>query len=67
MGLWSAGGAEGGIFFKHCHVSYQIDGDDKQSKMQVNFSSKGKTVDLRGRSKGRISLNFDYHVNFIFL
>ena len=24
---------------KHGHVSYQIDGDDKQNKMQVKFSS----------------------------
>ena len=25
------------FFFKHGHVAYQIDGDDKQTKMQVNF------------------------------
>ena len=25
------------FFFKHCHVAYQIDGDDKQNKMQVTF------------------------------
>ena len=25
--------------FKHGHVSYQIDGDDEQNKMQVKFSS----------------------------
>ena len=24
--------------FKHCHVAYQIDGDDKQNRMQVKFS-----------------------------
>ena len=23
--------------FKHGHVAYQIDGDDEQNKMQVNF------------------------------
>ena len=27
------------IFFKHCRVAYQIDGDDEQNKMQVTFSS----------------------------
>ena len=27
------------IFFKHGHVAYQIDGDDKQNRMQATFSS----------------------------
>ena len=27
------------LFFKHGHVAYQVDGDDKQNKMQVTFSS----------------------------
>ena len=27
------------FFFKHGHVAYQINGDDKQNKMQVTFSS----------------------------
>ena len=27
------------FFFKHGHVAYQIDRDDKQNKMQVKFSS----------------------------
>ena len=41
VGLWGAGGAKGGqnFFFKHGHVAYQSDGDDKQNKMQVKFSS----------------------------
>ena len=25
--------------FKHGHVAYQIDGDDEQNNLQVNFSS----------------------------
>ena len=25
--------------FKHGHVAYQIDSDDEQNRMQVNFSS----------------------------
>ena len=37
MGLWGAGSAQGVIFFKHGHVTYQIDGDDKQNRMQVTF------------------------------
>ena len=45
VGLWGAGGAKGAtrgpkfFFFKHGHVVYQIDGDDKQNRMQVKFSS----------------------------
>ena len=30
---------EAKFFFKHGHVAYQIDGDDKQNRMQVKFSS----------------------------
>ena len=39
--LWGAGGAQGvkKKFFKHGNVAYQIDGDDKQNRMQVKFSS----------------------------
>ena len=39
------------LFFKHGHVVYQIDGDDKQNRMQVKFSSSGQTGDLGVRSK----------------
>ena len=62
MELWGAGDAQGSkiIFFKHGHVAYQIDGDDKQNRMQVKFSSLDQTVDLWVRSKGQISLNFVY-------
>ena len=41
VGLWGPGGAQGGqkfFFFKHGHVVYQIDGHDKQNRMQVKFS-----------------------------
>ena len=33
------GGAQGVnfFFFKHGHVVYQINGDDEQNRMQVNF------------------------------
>ena len=37
LGLWGTGGAQGVIFFKHGHVAYQIDKDDKQNGMQVNI------------------------------
>ena len=50
--------------FKHDQVAYQIDGDDEQNRMQVKNPSKGQTDDLEARSKGQISFNFDYHVNF---
>ena len=41
VGLWGAGGAQVSktFFFKHGHVVYQIDKDDKQNRMQVKFSS----------------------------
>ena len=40
VGLQGTGGAQGvNFFFKHGHVAYQIDGDDKQNRMQVTFSS----------------------------
>ena len=32
--------------------------------MQVNFSASGQTGDLEVRSKGQISLNLNYKVNF---
>ena len=35
---WGAQGVKH-FFFKHGHVAYQIDGDDKQNKMLVTFSS----------------------------
>ena len=44
-------------------MAYQIDGDYEQNRMQVKFSSWGQTGDLGVRSKGQISLNYDYHVN----
>ena len=50
--------------FKHGHVAYQMDGDDEQNRMQVKFLSYGQTGDLGVRSKGQISSNFGYHVNF---
>ena len=44
-------------------MAYQIDGDVEQNRMQVKLSSYGQTGDLGVRSKGQISLNFDYQVN----
>ena len=42
VGLWDAWGAQGFkniFFFKHGHVEYQIDRDDKQNRMLVKFTS----------------------------
>ena len=57
VGLWGTGGTKGikQFFFKHGHITYQIDGDDEQNKMQVTFSSQGQTGDLGTRLKGQIS------------
>ena len=54
------GGNFGRFFFKHDHVAYQIGGDDEQNKMQVIFSSYGQTGDLGARSKGQISLTYQF-------
>ena len=51
------------FYFKHGQLAYQIDGDDEQNRMQVNVLPYGQTGDLEVRSKGHISLKFDYHVN----
>ena len=48
------------LFFKHGHVAYQIDGGDKQNRMQVTFSSYGQTGDLGASSKGQISLTCQF-------
>ena len=66
--LWGAGcpGGQKLFYFKHGHVTYQIDGDVEQNRMQVKFSSYGQTGDIGVRSKGQISLNFDYQVNVKF-
>ena len=39
LGHWGYPGGSNNIFFKHCRVAYQIDGDDGKNKMQVTFSS----------------------------
>ena len=42
VGLWGTGGTQGVkqfIFYKHCNVAYQIDGDDEQNKIKVTFLS----------------------------
>ena len=38
MGHWGCPGG-GGIFFKHGHVAYQVDGNDEQNRIQIAFSS----------------------------
>ena len=47
VGLWGNGGTQGvkHFFFKHGHVAYQIDGNDKQNKLQ-HFHSRVKLVTL---------------------
>ena len=60
FGHWGYPGGQTIFFFKHGHVAYQINGDDKQNKMQVTFSSKGQTGDLGARSKGQISLTCQF-------
>ena len=60
VGGWGCPGGQKKFFFKHGHVAYQIDGDDEQNRMQVQFPSKGQTGDLWVRLKVQISLNSGY-------
>ena len=49
VGLWGAGSAQvvkKNFFFKHGHVAYQINKDEKQNRMQVNFYPRVKLVTL---------------------
>ena len=41
VGLWGAGVPRWSkkVIFKHGHVAYQIDVDDEQNRMQLEFSS----------------------------
>ena len=39
-------GSKNFFFFKHGHVAYQIEEDDEQNRMYVNFLSYGQTGDL---------------------
>ena len=38
LGHWGCAGGQKKIF-EHGHVTYQIDGDDKQNRMQATFST----------------------------
>ena len=51
LGCWGCPGGQKFYFFKHGHVAYQIDENDKQNTMQVKFSSYGQTGDLGVRSR----------------
>ena len=53
MGLRGAGGAQGAFYFKHGHMEYQIDRDDKQNRMQVNFHPSVKLVTLGWGKKAK--------------
>ena len=46
LGRWGCPGGPKNIFFKHGHVAYQIDRDDKQNKMQIKFHPRVKLVTL---------------------
>ena len=61
--FWAPGVPRGQFFFKHGHVAYQIDRDDKQNKIQEKNHPRVKMVTL-GEVKSQISLNFGYHDNF---
>ena len=52
VGLRGAGVPRGSKKFKHGHVAYQIDGDDKQNRMQVKFHPRVKLMTFWVRSKG---------------
>ena len=48
-GTFGPSGCPGGQIknsIKHSHVAYQIDGDDKQNRMQINFHPRVKLATL---------------------
>ena len=64
-GTWGRWGFPGvNCFSKHGNLAYQIVGDGERNRMQVKIVPKGQTGDLWLRSKGQISLYFNYNVNF---
>ena len=46
--------------FKHGHVAYQLNRDDKQNRMHVTFLSYGQTGDLGASSNDQISLTCQF-------
>ena len=65
LGRWGAQGVKKKNF-EHGHMACQINGDDKQTRMQVKFSSLGQTGDLGERSKGQILLILEIFIpNFV--
>ena len=61
VGLLSTGGAQGvKKKFKHGHVAYQLNRDDKQNRMHVTFLSYGQTGDLGASSNDQISLTCQF-------
>ena len=54
-------GCPGGHVFEHGHVAYQIDGDDEQNRMKVNFSPLGQSGDLGERGQ---KVNFKLQSQF---
>ena len=54
-------GCPGGHVLEHGHVAYQIDGDDEQNRMKVNFSPLGQSGDLGVRGQ---KVNFKLQSQF---
>ena len=44
LGRWGSPGGQKKFFLKHGLEVYQIDGDDEQNRMQVNFRPRVKLV-----------------------
>ena len=61
VGLWGAGVPSGSKkkIFKHGHAVYQIDGSDKQNRMQVKFHPRVKLVTFGVRSKVKYHYTID--------
>ena len=64
VGTWGGWGAKGVKKSNIVHVAYQIDGDNDLNRMQVNILPYDPIGDLVVRSKGQISQDFHYRVNF---
>ena len=63
--LGAPGCSEGqNVFFEHFHVAHLIEGDDKRNRIQEQFLPYGQIGDRWMMSKGQMSLNFKYKINF---
>ena len=63
FGALGCPGGGGSKIFKYGHVADKSTGMTSRTECKYSFHPRVKLVTLEVRSKGQISLNFDYHVD----